>query len=114
MRVMVLEFLQSDAAKQLHRLLDNIAAPPLGPWPEQDVVQDAQPGEQGGFLKADPAFRSRAAHFFPMHNNLAGSGSEETGDQVQNGRFAAAAWTEQAYELALFHLKRNSLQRRDL
>src|SRR5947209_2157957 len=81
---------------------------------EADVLLDRQPGENAVLLKDEYAAAVRAAYRMAFDNDFPASLSEKTGHDIQEGRFPAAGWADNAHELAFLHLQIDSLQDMDL
>ncbi len=68
---------------------------------EIDVVVDGQPGQQRVVLEDDGAFRAGCIDLVVFEQDGAGGDPRQAGDQVEQGRLAAAGMADDRDELAL-------------
>ena len=68
--------------------------------PVLHVLLDVEPGEQRVVLEHDAAIRPRALDRHPVEQHRAGVGLLEAGENIEQGRFPAAARAEQGQKLA--------------
>ena len=79
---------------------------------DRDVLGDRLPGEQARLLKDDRAARVDIRHRSVAQLYAAGCGLVEPGDQPQERRFAAAAWTQHSQEFAWLDREPNGFEHR--
>ena len=80
---------------------------------EHHVVEHIEPGEQRRFLEHDHAVAPGAADRLAVRQHPARIRRLQARDDVEQGRFPAAAWPHQADELALADIQRHAIQRVD-
>ena len=70
---------------------------------EEDIAEDIEPREEGGFLKHHHAIAAGFGDLAAIGGDGAGVGEFEARDHGEEGRFSATAGADEADELALFH-----------
>src|SRR5207248_8004397 len=75
--------------------------------------KDIEPGKQRRFLKHDQSFASRGCHRFAVSQDRSVVGFFQPGNDVEQGRFAATAGTDDANELRLRHIQADAIERED-
>ena len=78
------------------------------------VLLDVEPGKQRIVLEHDAAVRPRALDGNAVEQDLTAIGPFKTGQNIQQGRLAAAARAEQCQKFAWLDVKRKSVEREDL
>ncbi len=80
-----------------------------------DVLQRSAPGQQRGILEheAERAVLPRLLRREAEHRDLSARRRDQVGDHAQQGRLAAAGWSEQAQEPAALDREGDVVQRRD-
>lgn len=66
---------------------------------QQNVVERGAPGEQRRVLECHAADLERAADWLACDRDHTRSGEVQPGDELQQARFAAAAWSDHGDEL---------------
>src|SRR5215813_2004001 len=74
-----------------------------------DILLHRAPWHDGELLKDHAAIRS--AHFTAVEQHRPARLREKPGQDVQEGRLAASAWTHHSQKFPLFHLQINTVQR---
>src|SRR5262245_66542777 len=80
---------------------------------ESNIVLNGQPRKQSSLLKDHTTIRPRSFDRLAVHEDLSGGWRLETGNQVQQRGFAAAARTDQRNDLPVLHRQTDIIQRND-
>ena len=78
---------------------------------EGDVVPDVEPGKQRRLLKHHPAVGAGLVDWRAVERQFAAGARLEAGEQVEQGRLAAAGRSEQGNELTVLDLQRDVVER---
>jgi hypothetical protein len=82
--------------------------------PEHHVVEHVEPREERRLLEHDHAVGAGRAHGLLAHQDASLVGALEARDEVEQRALAATGGSDQAHELALFHVERDVIERMDL
>ena len=113
--MVVLEAAQADEIDELHGAIIPLGlADALELEVEGDVVDRRQPRHQGRLLEHHAAVRARPLHLLAVDQRPPGSRLLEAGDDVEQGRLAAAGRAEQADEIIGLDVEIDVVQRQQV
>ena len=114
-RFFVLRTGQTDQVDELLAVGAHFVAAPVGParfHREGDILHHRQPRHQGMPLKHYTTIQAGAGHLTPVHEHQPGAWLVESGQHIQDGRFAAAGMADDADEFALIDAEMHVVEHR--
>src|ERR1700674_3330071 len=80
---------------------------------EHDIPDNIEPRKERGFLKHDKPVAARVKHRRVIGHDAAFVRRGQAGDDIEQGGLTAAAWADEANELAFADIERDMVERMD-
>ena len=110
-RISVGETFQADQAHEFFNVAALFLEDTASNESRLDIAPHGQPGEQARILKHQAAFGARSADGFLADEQLAGIGEIETGDESEQGGFAATAGADEGDEFSRIERHCHAIER---